>query len=67
MRIANTTFAQRDWTIEQAILEPIGSTFGAGVRLVDFIADHEAARKLINAWVERRDDQADPGLIPEET
>ena len=66
LRIANTTFAQRDWTIEQAYLERIGSTFGAGVRLVDFIADHEAARKLINAWVSDQTKKRIPELIPED-
>ena len=65
MRIANAAFAQRDWAIEQAYLERIGSTFGAGVRLVDYRADHEAARKLINAWVSDQTKKRIPELIPE--
>ena len=65
MRIANAAFAQRDWAIEQAYLERIGSTFGAGVRLVDYRADYEAARKLINAWVSDQTKKRIPALIPE--
>ena len=65
LRIANAAFAQRDWAIEQAYLERIGSTFGAGVRLVDYRADHEAARKLINAWVSDQTKKRIPELIPE--
>jgi serpin B len=64
LRIANAAFAQRDWAIEQSYLERIGSTFGAGVRLVDYIADYEAARKLINAWVGDQTKKRIPELIP---
>ena len=45
LRIANAAFAQRDWALEQAYLDRIGSTFDAGVRLVDFTADPDAARR----------------------
>ena len=65
LRIANTSFAQRDWAIEQAYLERIGSTFGAGVRLVDYRADPEAARKTINAWVNDQTKKRISELIPE--
>jgi serpin B len=64
LRIANTSFAQKDWTIEQAYLDRIASTFGAGVRLVDYRTDYEAARKLINAWVNDQTKQRIPELIP---
>ena len=66
LRIANAAFAQRDWAIEQAYLERIGSTFGAGVRLVDYRADPEAARKLINAWVSDQTKKRIPALVPED-
>jgi len=61
LRIANTTFAQRGWSIEPAYLDAIARAFGAGLHLVDYIADHEAARKTINAWVSRQTE----GRIPE--
>jgi len=65
LRIANAAFAQRDWAIEQAYLARIAAAFGAGVRLVDFVADHEAARKTINAWVSDQTKKRIPELIPE--
>ena len=64
VRIANAAFAQRAWAIEQAYLERIGSTFGAGVREVDYRTDYEAARKLINAWVSSQTKKRIPELIP---
>jgi serpin B len=65
LRMANAAFAQRDWAIEQAYLERIASTFGAGVRLVDYRTDYEAARKLINAWVSDQTKKRIPALVPE--
>ena len=64
LRIANASFAQRDWAIEQPYLERIAATFGAGVRLVDYIADYEAARRTINAWVSDQTKKRIPELIP---
>jgi serpin B len=51
LRIANASYGQRGWDIEQAYLDAISAAFGAGLRLVDFAADPEAARQTINAWV----------------
>ena len=65
LRIANAAFAQRDWAIEQAYLERIAATFGAGVREVDYRTDYEAARRLINAWVSSKTKKRIPELIPE--
>jgi serpin B len=64
LRIANAAFAQSDWLIERAYLERIAATFGAGVRLVDYRTDYEAARKAINAWVGDQTEKRIPELIP---
>jgi len=61
LRIANAPFAQRDLSLAPAYLEALASRFGAGVRLVDYEADPEAARQLINAWVGGQTE----GRIPE--
>ncbi len=50
LRIANATFAQRGMSIEPAFLDALAARFGAGVRLVDYEADPEAARQAVNAW-----------------
>lgn len=61
LHIANTTFAQRDWGIEQPFLDTMAADFGSGVNLVDYAADPAAARGTINDWVKRRTE----GRIPE--
>ena len=61
LRIANATFAQQGMPIEPAFLDALAARFGAGVRLVDYEADPEAARQAVNAWVE----QQTAGRIPE--
>ena len=63
LRIANSTFAQRGWSMEQAFLDAIAEAFGAGVQLVDYQADPEAARKTINAWVSRQTERRIPELL----
>jgi serpin B len=66
LRIANAAFAQRGWAIVQSYLDAIASTFGGGLRLVDYKADPEAARKLINAWVSRQTTKRIPELLKPE-
>jgi serpin B len=63
LRIANTTFAQRGWTLEEDFLDAIAAAFGAGVNLVDYMADAEAARQTINAWVRRETADRIPELL----
>ena len=61
LRIANASFGQNGWTIEQAFLDALASTFGSGLHLVDYRSDPEGARHAINGWV----DQRTAGRIPE--
>jgi serpin B len=63
LRIANGSFAQRGWTIENGFLDAISSAFGAGVQLVDYAADPEAARRAINAWVSQQTARRIPELL----
>jgi serpin B len=63
LRIANASFGQRGWSIEQAYLDAIASAFGAGLQLVDYVGDPDAARKAINAWVSQRTNQRIPELL----
>ena len=63
LRIANSSFAQRGWAIEPGYLDAIARDFGASQRLVDYMADPEAARKTINAWVSRQTEQRIPELL----
>jgi serpin B len=45
---------QRGWSIQSAYLDTIAASFGADLKLVDYIADHEAARRAINARVSQQ-------------
>jgi serpin B len=63
LRIANAPFAQRGWSMEQAYLDEIASTFGAGLRLVDYQGDVAGARKTINGWVSDRTAGRIPTLL----
>jgi hypothetical protein len=63
LRIANAAYAQQGWTIEQPYLDAIAAAFGAGLRLVDFIAHPAAAIKAINAWVSDQTAKRIPQLL----
>lgn len=67
LRIANTTFAQRDYAWNQAYLDALAARFGAGVRLVDYRTAAEAARKDINTWVDDRTEHRIPELLAQGT
>ncbi len=63
LRIANGSFAQRGWTIEDGFLDAISSAFGAGVQLVNYAGDPEAARRAINGWVSQQTARRIPELL----
>ncbi len=63
LKIANASFAQRGWSIEPAYLDAIAAAFGAGLKLVDYAADPEAARRTINAWVSQKTAKRIPELL----
>ncbi len=51
LRSVNAPFSQQGYPLEDAYLAALAERFGAGLRLVDYIGDAEAARAAINAWV----------------
>ncbi len=63
LRIANAPFAQRGMKLEPAYLDALSSRFGAGLRLVDYRADAEAARGVINGWVSDQTEARIPQLL----
>lgn len=52
LRLVNQLFAQPDFPFEEEFLDAVSSNYDAGVALLDFAADPEAARQTINAFVE---------------
>lgn len=63
LRIANAPFAQRELPLEDAYLEALATRFGAGLRLVDYIAATEDARLAINGWVADQTEDRIPELL----
>jgi len=63
LRIANALFAQRDLELQAAFLDAMARRFGAGVRLVDYVADVEAARRAINDWVAGQTEDRIPEIL----
>ena len=61
LSIANSLWAQKDLTFKAAFLDLLASEYGAELNLVDYKSNPEAARVLINAWV----DDATKHRIPE--
>ncbi len=49
--IVNSIFGRPDYSFEAEYLDLLARYYGAGLRLLDFVADPEAARAHINAWV----------------
>jgi len=64
LRIVNSSWVQRDFAILPSFLDVLAESYGAAVRLVDFVADAEGARQTINAWVEQETEERIRDLLP---
>jgi serpin B len=62
---ANQLFGQRDVGWELEFLDLLAKEYGAGLRTVDFQADPEKVRVLINDWVEQQTRDRIEDLVPE--
>jgi serpin B len=72
IEVANSLWGQRGFSFEDEFLEILAENYDAGMNLVDFVADAEAARVAINTWVEdqtagRIVDLIAPGVVDELT
>ena len=65
LSIANSLWGQADVSFQQAFLDVLSSEYGAGMELVDYKANPEAARVAINAWVDEQTQQRIPELLRE--
>lgn len=59
--VSNAVFSQKGMTLQPGYLDALSSRFGAGVGLLDYKNDPEAARLAINRWASDRT----KGRIPE--
>ena len=67
LSIANSLWGQAGYSFEQAFLDVLSSEYGAGLELVDYKTDPEAARLAINAWVDEQTKQRIPELLPKDS
>jgi serpin B len=64
LSIANSLWGQIDFHFEPDFLDGLVRNYGAGMRLVDFQSDPEAARVAINDWVSRETKEKVNDIIP---
>jgi len=65
LSIVNDTWGQRDYKFLDPFLDTLAQNYGAGLRVLDFINDPEAARKVINDYIYEQTQELIKDLIPE--
>jgi len=65
LEVANALFGQTGWPFLPSFLDTLALYYGAGMRVLDFAADPEAARGVINDWVAERTHDRIQDLLPE--
>ncbi len=64
LRVANRLFGERSYRFEASYLEATKAAYGAALEPVDFKHGFEAARALINRWVEAQTERRILDLVP---
>jgi serpin B len=64
LNIINAIWGQKDYKFLDSFLDVLAENYGAGLRLLDFIADAEKARGTINDWVSENTEGRIKDLIP---
>ena len=67
LRISNAAWAQHGYAFLPSYLDVLAQSYGAGIKLLDFIADSEGARVTINGWVSGQTEGKIPELLAEGT
>ncbi len=65
LHIVNALWGQQDYAFLETYLDSLARNYGAGMRLVDFVTDTEAARQTINDWVSEQTEGRIEDLIPQ--
>jgi len=64
LHVVNQLFGQTDYAFLDDFLDTLALYYGAGLRLLDFEADPEGGRLVINDWVAEQTEQRIEDLIP---
>lgn len=65
LHVANRIFGQEGHEFRQPFLSGVKDHFGAPMELMNFIKNHDKARRGINGWVEKQTRKRIVGLIPQ--
>jgi serpin B len=64
LRVVNAAWAQRGYPFLTPYLDTLARYYGAGLNLLDFAAEAEPSRRLINDWVAGETEQRIPEMLP---
>lgn len=64
LNIANAVWGQQGYPFEGDYLDTLAQYYGAGLRVVDFTREAEAARQAINAWIEQQTQARIREMVP---
>jgi serpin B len=65
LNVVNAVWGQKDYDFLESFLDLLALNYGAGLRILDFMSDPEAARKTINTWVEDQTESRIKDLLPQ--
>ncbi|MGB7538042.1 MAG: serpin family protein [Anaerolineales bacterium] len=65
LNVANSLWGQAGFAFEKDFLDTLARHYAAGMRLVDYEKDAEAARQKINDWVSQSTNQKIKDIIPQ--
>jgi len=64
LHIVNALWSQKGYQFLPEFLDTLARNYGAGLRLLDFVSDPEAARGVINDWISDQTEGRIRDLIP---
>ncbi len=65
LRIANAIWGQKEHPFLSSYLDLLALNYGAGLRVLDFVAQPDPSRILINQWVEQQTEGRIKNLLPQ--
>ncbi|MBN1698018.1 MAG: hypothetical protein JW881_10930 [Spirochaetales bacterium] len=64
INIANSIWGQKNFSFLEDFLDILAVNYGAGLNALDFMADPDASRLVINDWVSEKTEQKITDLLP---
>ena len=65
LKVTNALFGQAGFEFVAPFLDTLAESYGAGLRLMDFVTEPEESRVAINGWVSGQTEQRIEELIPQ--